>query len=112
MYTQFSINELLAKEAIKKIGVDDNGDDLYIVTMKCKSVDPKLFKLRCDSAGAAAIDLVSMELADYIIEDGTLKICLTSLAFDDNVLRVIGPEYRQMLHQVKCMMEDQCQSKV
>lgn len=111
-YNRQAIEKLLLNGGLKKIGCDEDGEDIYIITNVCKVVDPGLFRFREDFLGGVTLELIDLGLADLFVEDGELKMYLTPEAYDDTIVNSMSPGWRATVTQIKCMMEDECPDKV
>lgn len=106
-YSASYIENLIANGGLKKIGVDNDGDDILMITKKCKELDPSLFKFRMDYIGLATIHLWEEDLVEVFMDEGTFKMVLTDKAFDDKIISNLPEDLKYSLDQVKHTIEDQ-----
>lgn len=104
-YTKAQIEKLVELGALKKIGIDEDGDDILLVTSKCKAIEPELFLLRMDYIGAAAMELWQREFVDIYIEDNIFKLEFKPKAFDQDELDELPENLQQSVAQFKLITE-------
>lgn len=107
MYSEDKIQKLLDLGALKNLGPGEDGDDILMITKKCKNIDPDLYKFKMDYIGLAGMRLWEINVVDIYMDDGNFKLKLTPLAYNKNVLSTLKPDLRQALIQFKEMLMEE-----
>lgn len=107
MYSEDKIQKLIELGALKNLGPGEDGDDILMITKKCKYIDPELYKFKLDYIGLAAMRLWEINIVNIYIDNDIFKLELTPLAYDKNVLATLKSDLRQALVQLKEMLTEE-----
>lgn len=94
---------LIEAGCLKQIGIDEDGDPIYMPTNKCKEFAPGIYQDWLSNLNLKITKLWRMGMCEIEFNNGDIKVYLGSLASDQQAVDGLPAEYRKALDIIKEM---------
>lgn len=94
---------LLEAGCLKQIDIDEDGDPIYMPTLKCKEFAPTIYEDWLSNLNLKITKLWRMGMCEIEFNGADIKVYLTSLASDQRAVDGLPREYQKALNIIKEM---------